>query len=103
MFVVSFFGFFSSELSFELVDGYIYALVGIFTAFGCDEDFAVLAASDYFDACAASLVSVDNDLDLIDAVVIFWKLRGLFLCMASDSFGYFYVFSCNSEKQGDPP
>jgi len=103
MFVVSFFGFFSSELSFELVHGQIYAFVGIFTTFGRDEDFAVLAACDYFDACAASLVSVDNDLDLIDTIVIFRKLRGFFLCVCSNSFSYVDMFSCNSEKQGDPP
>jgi hypothetical protein len=103
VFVVPLFAFSSSELSFELVNGHINALVGVLSFFFADENFVVLGAGDNLHADTAAFVAVNDDLDPIDAVIVPGQLRCLFLGMSLDSFGYLNVFTTNSEQQSCSP
>jgi hypothetical protein len=99
MFVIAFPGLFPSQLAFELVDGNIDALVGIDAWLGSDEDVAVLASCNYLDTDVAPAAAVDYHLNLIDAVVVLWKLGSLFLCVSLEGLRYVDMLTGNCEKQ----
>jgi hypothetical protein len=103
VFVITFFALFSSELSFKLVCSQINTLVSIITYFGNDEDLTVLTPCNYLYAGTAALAAVDNYLNLIDTIVVLWKLGSLFLRVFSNSFRYVDMFAGNSKKQNRSP
>ncbi len=93
----------SPELSLELMNGHVNTPIGILTLFGTDENLAVLGFGNDFHARIATLASVYYHLHPIDAAVILGKLSRLFLCVLSDSFGYFDMFTGNCKKQDHSP
>jgi hypothetical protein len=103
MLIVSFFALCSSELPFKLVDSQINTAVSIFTSFGNNEDLTVFAPCNYLHAGTSTLIAVDNHFNLIDTIVVFWKLGSLLLGMFSHGFRYVDMFASNSKKQNRSP
>jgi hypothetical protein len=103
VFVVPLSALFSFDLSFKFVCCQINTLVSIITGFGNDENLAVLATGNYLNTGMATLVSVDNNLNLIDTAVVFWKLGSLFFGVFPDSFRNLDMFAGNSKKQNCSP
>jgi len=91
--VVSFFALCPSELPFKLMDSHINAPVSIFACFGANKSLAVLGSCNYFYTCTTTLVAIYNNFNLIDAVIVLWKLRCLILRMLFERFRYFDMYS----------
>jgi hypothetical protein len=103
MFLVSFSGLFSSELSFEFMNSQVDTPISIFTGFAANEDFAMFTASDYLNADTAALAAVDNHLNLIYAAIILGKFGGLLLSVPLDGVRYFDMFTSDHKEQGESP
>ena len=85
------------------MNGHINASIGILTYFSSHKHLAMLGSSNNLNACLTSLAAVDDDFDLINAVVVLRKLGCLFLSVRFDGFRYFNMFTTDCEKQNDSP
>jgi len=101
--IVSFPGFFSSELSFKFVYSQVNTPVNIISTFGSDENFAMFGPCDNFHAVLPSVATINDDFNLIDAVIKLCHFCGFLLCVIFDSFSYVDVFSGNVKKQDNSP
>jgi hypothetical protein len=101
--VIPFFALGSPELPFQFMNRHIDAPVRILTRLGPDKNLAVLGSGNNFHGRIAPLAPIDNHFDLIDTVVIPWKLGRLFLRVLFHRFRYFDMFTANSKKQNDSP
>ncbi len=74
MFVVTFPFLSFSELPFKFVHCYIDAFVSIFGGLSGDENLVMFSPCYYLGAGITILITVNNHLNLIDAVIILWEL-----------------------------
>jgi uncharacterized membrane-anchored protein len=63
----------------------------------------MFGSCNYLHAGITAFIAVDNYLDVIDTIVVLWKLRNFFLCVPLDGFGYVDMLTTNSKKQNSSP
>jgi len=97
--VVSLLALYSPELSLKLMNGHINAPVGILACFATNKNLAVLGLRNNLHVRITALVAVYNHFDPIDTTVVFGKFGSLFICVPSDSFCYFNMFTADCKKQ----
>jgi hypothetical protein len=59
----------------------------------------MFAPCDYLHAGITIWPAIDDYLNLIDTIIVLWKLRSLFLGVPFNSLCYLDMFAANSKKQ----